>query len=1102
MDYDIFISYKQDPAFNHVIKNLYEKLSTDKLNVWWDTAMLNQENLYDQLTQGINDSNTFLCCFTKDYISSDNCLGELNYAFTQKKRIIIIMFEKLEIGDIKGAGFIINLYKRFNAYNEEKILGGIWEGEFYDKLLKCIKSMQDEIVCKHQSNLPERNAKFILRKEIFDKISSHLEISDSIAIYSIAGAGKSSTSIEYAYQISEKYEKSFAWYFHSETGEKLKIDLKCLLKVFDINQNSNEEIEIEETFIFQNVSLIISKLKTEMLFFIFDNAEKSADLECFLKAFEKLNTVKNHKHLIKVIITTRNSLFFDDSNKMIKLDLFSEEESFNYIKKQNLKNILDTESIKKLVDITKDDKNSILPFKLEKACKFLETNPLTTVDEYAKMIQDYVENEAETLLLIDSMQKSNNEIDFLCYSSFLDPDFINLKLLCDLQKVTLLEIQAIIKKFEELSLIELIYEKMNNFHGIKLHRIVQNICKRKYNDKKHMYLEKIIDCFEIQIRKQKMKNKSNKLICKRFESWRYIQEIQNHSIRIILEENIIDIIEKKEENLFSTKNKVLTLFEITNYKYLRTNDFTILLNCLETEFSLDKNNYSICDKIGNIYKTIGQSKKALEFYEKSLKLKQSTDGHLDIALSLDNIGNIYKNLGENSRALEFYEKSINLRKTIYPEDHPDIATSLNHIGNVYSNLGQNKKALEHFQESFKILKKIYPEVHPDIAISYNNMGIVTGNLGHYNESLEYYEKSLKITQLIYHKDHPDISTSLNNIGNIYSNLKQNNKALEYFENSLQIRQKIYPDDHPDIAVSLNNIGNVYQSIGDNKTALEYFEKSLSLKKRFYPEDHPNIATSLNNIGNIYQNLAQYEKSIENFENSLRIFQKIYPKDHPDIALTLNNIGMVYNHLGKYQKALEYYDKSLKIKQKIYSEEHPNIATSYNNIGSIFKNIGEPIKALEYYEKSLNIKQKVYEPDHPTIAISLNNIGIIYDCLGKNQKALYYYERSLDILRKNYKEDHPEIAKNLTNIAIVYKSLGQTEKALENFNQSLKMCENIFGKNHSETTFCQKEINDLNEKLLVDPNPPARHFPRFQAIVSTCRKFGSQKKKKLEKMFSK
>ena len=136
-----------------------------------------------------------------------------------------------------------------------------------------------------------------------------------------------------------------------------------------------------------------------------------------LNSFKKIN-LSFERSIIKVLITTRNSLFFNDKSKMMSLNLFCENDSKIFIQKQNLINVqYDDKSIQKLIDLTKDGDNYILTFKLEKVCKFLKYNELITIDEFSTLIKDFFHNESETLLLIDNINQEKN--CFVIFRKFL-----------------------------------------------------------------------------------------------------------------------------------------------------------------------------------------------------------------------------------------------------------------------------------------------------------------------------------------------------------------------------------------------------------------------------------------------------------------------------------------------------------------------------------------------------------------------------------------------------------------------------------------------------------------------------------------------------------
>ncbi|MBI4648694.1 MAG: tetratricopeptide repeat protein, partial [Bacteroidia bacterium] len=128
-------------------------------------------------------------------------------------------------------------------------------------------------------------------------------------------------------------------------------------------------------------------------------------------------------------------------------------------------------------------------------------------------------------------------------------------------------------------------------------------------------------------------------------------------------------------------------------------------------------------------------------------------------LSLNNnIGYIYGNQGDIPRALEFFSKSLNIREEI--GDKKGMAGSYNNIGAIYDNQGDIPRALEFYSKSLKIQEEIADK--KGMAGSYNNIGAIygvqaseaksrhdmVGSDSLINKALEFFSKSLKIYEEI------------------------------------------------------------------------------------------------------------------------------------------------------------------------------------------------------------------------------------------------------------------------------------------------------------------------------------------------------------------
>ncbi len=205
--------------------------------------------------------------------------------------------------------------------------------------------------------------------------------------------------------------------------------------------------------------------------------------------------------------------------------------------------------------------------------------------------------------------------------------------------------------------------------------------------------------------------------------------------------------------------------------------------------------------------------------------------HYDFALKIDNKRNIAKALntqgvsfylqGNYEKALEYYEKSLKIAEEI--GDKRGIGISYNNIGNIYSVQGNYEKALEYYAKSLKIAEEIGDK--RAMRNYYTNIGLIYYEQGNYEKALDYQVKSLKIAEEI--GDIKGMGGSYNNIGNIYNAQGNYEKALEYLLKSKNIREEI------SVITSLDETAKalmeVYEKLGKPQKALESHKLYVSIK---------------------------------------------------------------------------------------------------------------------------------------------------------------------------------------------------------------------------------------------------------------------------------
>ncbi len=225
-------------------------------------------------------------------------------------------------------------------------------------------------------------------------------------------------------------------------------------------------------------------------------------------------------------------------------------------------------------------------------------------------------------------------------------------------------------------------------------------------------------------------------------------------------------------------------------------------------------------QIGIIHQYKGEYDQALEFFQKSLKIKEQIGNPSGIANSYHHIGIIHQYKGEYDQALEFFQKSLKIKEQI--GNPSGIANSYHHIGIIHQYKGEYDQALEFFQKSLKIKEQIG---NPSgIANSYHHIGIIHQYKGEYDQALEFFQKSLKIKEQIGNPS--GIANSYHHIGIIHQYKGEYDQALEFFQKSLSIEEQI--GNPSGIANSLAQMGLIYKTKGEPENALKHLLYAFSI----------------------------------------------------------------------------------------------------------------------------------------------------------------------------------------------------------------------------------------------------------------------------------
>jgi adenylate cyclase len=226
----------------------------------------------------------------------------------------------------------------------------------------------------------------------------------------------------------------------------------------------------------------------------------------------------------------------------------------------------------------------------------------------------------------------------------------------------------------------------------------------------------------------------------------------------------------------------------------------------------------------------------LEYYQKSLAIRDEIGEKKGISGSLNVIGVLYHDQGNYPLALEYYQKSLAIDEEL--NDKQGIAASLNNIGMIYKEQGKYSRALKYYQKSQGIKEELVDK--QGIAYGLINIGDIYQEQGNFVSALEYFQKALKIDEEIGEKH--GMALSLGNIGRLYHKQNRNSLALSYCERELALAEDIGA-----LYLQLEAcqcLYDIYSKLDKNKEALKYFKQMIEVRDRLYNEENTKKMTRL------------------------------------------------------------------------------------------------------------------------------------------------------------------------------------------------------------------------------------------------------------------
>ncbi|MFC4531558.1 tetratricopeptide repeat protein [Sphaerisporangium dianthi] len=260
------------------------------------------------------------------------------------------------------------------------------------------------------------------------------------------------------------------------------------------------------------------------------------------------------------------------------------------------------------------------------------------------------------------------------------------------------------------------------------------------------------------------------------------------------------------------------------------------------------------------------------------------EGSREQAAGFHQLGIIAQERGEYDQALEWYGRSLTIKEEL--GNRAGMATGYHQLGMIAQERGEYDQALEWYRRSLTIKEELGNRA--GMAAGYHQLGMIAQERGEYDQALEWYRRSLTIKEELGNR--AGMASGYHQLGMIAQERGEYDQALEWYRRSLTIEEEL--GDRVGMAGGYHQLGMIAELRGEYDQALEWYRRSLTIEEEL--GDRVGMAISLAQIGVLYTKTRRADEAVAYTLNGLVIFLELQA---PQASMCLSWLGRQRDVLG-------------------------------------------------------------------------------------------------------------------------------------------------------------------------------------------------------------
>ena len=301
---------------------------------------------------------------------------------------------------------------------------------------------------------------------------------------------------------------------------------------------------------------------------------------------------------------------------------------------------------------------------------------------------------------------------------------------------------------------------------------------------------------------------------------------------------------------------------------------------------------ALANDLAACLRNIGIESEAEELHKEALALRRQTaDGTLPVAESLNNLAGVHLNRGEFERAAGELREALAIRRTILgPHELLTLQTSSN-LANVLWRLKRRDEALGLMKEAEQGYRSLHLDGQEGLGMLLSNLASMRIAEGQFDAAETNLSEALELQEQRLGPDHPVLAATLMSLAMVEFSRQRESRARELWERAVSIRRAA-PKALRELSEALYGFGVFLHDTQAWSEAMPLLEESLRAQRTLQPGDALALARAERVLGSCLAHTGQSVEAREHLREALRLFEASPNAPPREIELTRRRLKEV------------------------------------------------------------------------------------------------------------------------------------------------------------------------------------------------------------------